>query len=346
MLELRAGTLHYYHGNYDNFLVEKEARKEQQAAAFKNQQREIAHLQVFVDRFGAKASMASRAKSKEKQIERLKEVAVEEPTEELRKMNFKFPQPPRSGLKVIELTHVQQAYGNHVVYRDLNFTAQRGDRIVLVGPNGAGKTTLAHLLSGFLAPSAGEVLLAGAPITRMAQHARVKQGLARTFQINRLFAELTVLESVAMAVCERRGEGGHWWKPLGAHTAALDEAAGLLTRLRLDDAAHVRTHHLAYGQQRLLEIALALACGPRVLLLDEPAAGVARDASRALFDTIAALPRDLTIVLIEHDMDLVFRFADRISVLVGGGVLAEGTPADIAADARVRQVYLGGPTHG
>lgn len=246
----------------------------------------------------------------------------------------------------LETRALSKRFGGFVAINEVDLRIEAGARHALIGPNGAGKSTLAHLLSGFLAPSAGEVLLAGAPITRMAQHARVKQGLARTFQINRLFAELTVLESVAMAVCERRGEGGHWWKPLGAHTAALDEAAGLLALLRLDDAAHVRTRHLAYGQQRLLEIALALACGPRVLLLDEPAAGVARDASRALFDTIAALPRDLTIVLIEHDMDLVFRFADRISVLVGGGVLAEGTPADIAADARVRQVYLGGPTHG
>ncbi|MGH7945647.1 MAG: ABC-F family ATP-binding cassette domain-containing protein, partial [Opitutaceae bacterium] len=142
MLELRAGTLHYYHGNYDNFIQEKEARKSQQAALYKNQQREIAHLQKFVDRFGAKASMASRAKSKEKQIERLQDVAVEEPHEELKRINFKFPQPPRSGLKVIKLEHVGQAYGDHVVYRDLNFTAERGQRIVLVGPNGAGKSTL------------------------------------------------------------------------------------------------------------------------------------------------------------------------------------------------------------
>src|SRR3954463_14521521 len=159
MLELRSGTLQYYHGNYDNFLKEKEARKAQQAAAFKNQQREIAHLQVFVDRFGAKASMASRAKSKEKQIERLKEVAVEEPTEELRKMNFKFPQPPRSGLKVITLEHVRQAYGDHVVYKDLNFSCERGQRIVLVGPNGAGKSTLLKILAGVVPIQGGERIL-------------------------------------------------------------------------------------------------------------------------------------------------------------------------------------------
>src|SRR3954466_349565 len=148
MLELRAGTLHYYHGNYDNFIKEKEARKEQQASLFKNQQREIAHLQKFVDRFGAKASMASRAKSKEKQIERLQDVAVESPEEDLKRINFRFPQPPRSGLRVVTLKHVRQAYGDHVVYRDLNFTAERGQRIVLVGPNGSGKSTLLKILAG------------------------------------------------------------------------------------------------------------------------------------------------------------------------------------------------------
>src|SRR5688572_17944101 len=156
MLELRSVQLNYYHGNYDNYLTEKDARKAQQAAAFKTQQREIAHLQVFVDRFGAKASMASRAKSKEKQIERLKEVAVEEPTEELRKMNFKFPQPPRSGLKVMSLKKVHQAYGDHVVYRDLDFEVERGQKMVLVGPNGAGKSTLLKILADVVPIQGGE----------------------------------------------------------------------------------------------------------------------------------------------------------------------------------------------
>ncbi len=241
----------------------------------------------------------------------------------------------------LETRGLVKRFGGFVATNEVNLRVVPGARHALIGPNGAGKTTLINLLTGFLEPSAGEVLLAGENVTHLAQHARVKRGLARTFQINRLFADFTVLESVAMAVCERRGEGGHWWKPLGAHDAALAEAAELLTTLRLADAAHARTRNLPYGKQRLVEIALALAAQPSVLLLDEPAAGVPTGASRELFDTIAALPRTVTIVLIEHDMDLVFRFADRISVLVGGALLTEGDPQAIAADPLVKQVYLG-----
>jgi ATP-binding cassette subfamily F protein 3 len=186
MLELRGCRLHYYHGNYDNFLQEKEARKSQQAALYKNQQREIAHLQKFVDRFGAKASLATRAKSKEKQIERLQEVAVEEPTEELKRINFKFPQPPRSGLKVIELTNVQQAYGDHVVYRNLNFTAERGQRLVLVGPNGAGKSTLLKILAGILPIQGGTRDLGSNVVT----------GYFAQNRLDNLNPDLTVFENV------------------------------------------------------------------------------------------------------------------------------------------------------
>jgi ATP-binding cassette, subfamily F, member 3 len=165
ILEMRSGTLNRYTGNYDDYLAEKDARKEQQAAAFKNQQREIAHLQKFVDRFGAKASMASRAKSKEKQIERLEAVAVDEPQDDLKRIHFKFPKPPRSGLKVVELEHVEQAYGDHVVYRDLNFTAERGQKIVLVGPNGAGKSTLLKILAGVVPINGGSLELGSNVVT-------------------------------------------------------------------------------------------------------------------------------------------------------------------------------------
>ncbi len=226
----------------------------------------------------------------------------------------------------------------------LNIAA--GSRHALIGPNGAGKTTLVNLLTGFLTPTAGQVLLDGRDVTALPQHARVKRGLARTFQINRLFADLTVLESVTLAVLERRGLGARWWRPVAAHTEAVDEAAELLERLRLAHVANAQTRSLAYGKQRLIEIALALAAGPHVLLLDEPAAGVPTSESRELFETIARLPREVTILLIEHDMDLVFRFADRISVLVGGALLTEGEPEAIARDARVREVYLGAGTHG
>jgi branched-chain amino acid transport system ATP-binding protein len=216
-----------------------------------------------------------------------------------------------------------------------------GARHALIGPNGAGKTSLVNLITGALRPDAGEVLLGTERVTRLPPHARVKRGLARTFQINTLFPALTVLESVTMVVCERRGHGGDWLRPVSAQRAAADEARALLASLRLADDAHRPTRELPYGKQRLVEIALALATGPRVLLLDEPAAGIPSTETGDLLDTIERLPAEMTIVLIEHDMSLVFRFAQRITVLVGGRVLTEGTPADVAADARVREVYLG-----
>ena len=195
--------------------------------------------------------------------------------------------------------------------------------------------------AGVAAPQPGQVLLEGRDVTSLPQHARVKRGLARTFQINRLFADMTVLESVQLAINERRGLGTRWWRPAEAHSEAVAEAARLIEQLKLRDVANERVRNLAYGRQRLMEIALALATGPRVLLLDEPAAGVPTRESRELLQTIAGLPRDVTIVLIEHDMELVFRFADRISVLVGGAIVADDTPARIASNPEVRQIYLG-----
>ena len=246
----------------------------------------------------------------------------------------------------LQTRNLVKKFGGFVATDDVTLNVAAGARHALIGPNGAGKTTLINLLTGFLEPTAGHVILGGDDVTALAQHTRVKRGLARTFQINRLFADMTVLESVTLAVCERQGLGARWWKPAAAHAAAVDEAAQLLARLRLADVANERTKNLAYGKQRLIEIALALAAQPRVLLLDEPAAGVPTKESRELFETIAALPREVTIVLIEHDMDLVFRFADRISVLVSGALLIEDAPDAIARDARVRQLYLGEAGHG
>jgi ABC-type branched-subunit amino acid transport system ATPase component len=241
----------------------------------------------------------------------------------------------------LQTTHLVKRFGGFVATSDVTLNVAAGARHALIGPNGAGKTTLINLLTGFLEPSEGAVILKGEDVTRLAQHQRVKRGLARTFQINRLFADMSVLESVTLAVCERRGIGARWWNPVGSHVEAIDEAAALLQQLRLIDVAHHQTKSLAYGRQRLIEIALALAAKPTVLLLDEPAAGVPTSESRELFETIAQLPREVTILLIEHDMDLVFRFADRISVLVGGALVAEDTPEVIAKDKRVKEVYLG-----
>lgn len=247
---------------------------------------------------------------------------------------------------VLQTRNLIKRFGGFVATNDVSLEVADGARHALIGPNGAGKTTLINLLTGFLSPTSGSVVLRGEDVTHLAQHRRVKKGLARTFQINRLFADFTVLESVVMAVLERSGLGGQFWRPVGAYAQAIDEAAELLERLRLLDVAHLRTRDLAYGKQRLIEIALALAARPSVLLLDEPAAGVPTGESRELFETIAQLPRSVTIVLIEHDMDLVFRFADTISVLVTGALLTQGTPQEIADDPRVREVYLGEAVHG
>jgi ABC-type branched-subunit amino acid transport system ATPase component len=241
----------------------------------------------------------------------------------------------------LQTQNLVKRFGGFVATNDVTLNVLAGARHALIGPNGAGKTTLINLLTGFLEPSSGSVLLKGQDMTRLAQHERVKRGLARTFQINRLFADMTVLESVTLASCEQLGLGARWWKPVGSHGEAIDAAAALLQQLRLIDVAHHQTRSLAYGKQRLIEIALALAAKPSVLLLDEPAAGVPTSESRELFETIAQLPREVTVLLIEHDMDLVFRFADRITVLVSGGIVTEGTPQEIAVDKRVKEVYLG-----
>lgn len=232
-------------------------------------------------------------------------------------------------------------FGGFVATDHVNLSVEAGARHALIGPNGAGKTTLINLLTGYLAPTAGRVSLLGQDVTRMAQHERSRRGLVRTFQINQLFGDMTVLESVALAVSERQGHGRRWWRPLARQAETVDEAASILERLGLLSDAYELTRNLAYGRQRLIEIALALALRPRVLLLDEPAAGVPTSESRELFEVIAQLPREVTIVLIEHDMDLVFRFAERISVLVSGSLLLEDTPEVIAHHPLVRQVYLG-----
>jgi branched-chain amino acid transport system ATP-binding protein len=223
----------------------------------------------------------------------------------------------------------------------VNLSLEPGARQALIGPNGAGKTTLINLLTGVLTPTAGRIEMNGRDITRLTADRRARLGLARTFQINTLFPSLTPLSSVVLAISEREGLGATWWRPLEGFTAVFDEAHALLARLKLGSLADVPVAELAYGKQRLLEIALALAAKPRILLLDEPAAGVPEDESGELFEVIDELPADIAVLFIEHDMKLVFRFARRISVLVAGRILTEGTPAEIGADPRVREVYLG-----
>jgi branched-chain amino acid transport system ATP-binding protein len=246
---------------------------------------------------------------------------------------------------VLSTRNLDKSFGSLVVAQDIAITVPRGERYALIGPNGAGKTTLINLMTGMLRPDGGQILLADEDITPLRPDARVKRGLARTFQINTLFAQLTALESVALAILERDGHAHNWWRSLPRFGVAIDEAFSILKSLHLEPAAHRLTRELAYGQQRLLEIALALATRPRVLLLDEPAAGVPRDESAELFAAISNLSSDLTVLFIEHDMNVVFRFASRIIVMVGGRILVEGTPDEISRDQRVQEVYLGKRHH-
>jgi branched-chain amino acid transport system ATP-binding protein len=246
----------------------------------------------------------------------------------------------------LEVIGLVKTFGGLTATQDLSLKIEQGARHALIGPNGAGKTTLVNLLTGVLRPNAGRILLGGLDITRTRAHARVKLGIARTFQINQLFADLTPLETIALAVSERLGSGRDGWRRLGTQPRLVDEAAEILERFNLIDVMDEPTALLPYGKQRMLEIATAIASEPRVLLLDEPAAGVPEEQRYAILDTVAALPSDVTVLLIEHDMDVVFKFAQRITVLVNGALFAEGTPQDIAADPRVREVYLGEAAHG
>lgn len=237
-------------------------------------------------------------------------------------------------------------WGGFKANTEIDFSLEAGSRHALIGPNGAGKTTFINLLTGYLVPSAGEVFLGDVNVTRMAQHERVRRGMTRTFQINTLFPGLTVLESVLLAITVRKGRQTVWWKSAFSQRDELDEARALLASLQLEPDLATTTSSLPYGKQRLLEIALALATKPRILLLDEPAAGIPSSECAELFEVIARLPREVTILFIEHDMGLVFRFAERITVLVAGSILVQGTPAEIAGDRRVREVYLGEPQRG
>jgi len=240
---------------------------------------------------------------------------------------------------------LSKRWGGFVANSDVTLTFEPGARHALIGPNGAGKTTFINLLTGGLMPSSGKVYLGGEDITNLPQHERVHRGMTRTFQLNTLFAGMTVLESVALAISERRGLQSVWYKTVENHPDVIDEAMELLATLKLTDQANSITRSMAYGKQRLVEIALALATKPRILLLDEPAAGIPSAESKELFEVLTQLPRDVTVLFIEHDMGLVFRFADRITVMVGGKVLTEGTPEEIAADPRVKEVYLGEAEH-
>jgi len=239
-------------------------------------------------------------------------------------------------------------FGGITATNNVTLNLKKGARHALIGPNGAGKTTLINLLTGVLQPTEGRITLQGKDnslpaedITHLAPHSRVKRGMVRTFQINQLFDTLTPLQTLALTVSQQHGLGSSWWNPLGNKGEIVDRCAQLLEQFHLSEVMNQPTNVLAYGKRRLLEIAIALACEPRVLLLDEPVAGVPAGEREELLQTVAALPADVSVLLIEHDMDLVFSFANRMTVLVNGTVLTEGDPDQIANDPQVKAVYLG-----
>ncbi|MGV1833802.1 ABC transporter ATP-binding protein [Rhizobium rhizogenes] len=246
---------------------------------------------------------------------------------------------------VLETKQLNKMFGALKATTNVSFRLESGARHALIGPNGAGKTTLINLLTGVLAPSGGQILLNGEDISSLKREKRVHRGLVRTFQINQLFGDLNVVESLGLVISERQGHGKDWFRLAGKLPGIEDEIAGLVQDFGLDTVLDQPCSGLPYGKQRLLEIAMAIACKPKVLLLDEPAAGVPEADRHEVLARLAALPADVSILLIEHDMDLVFNFADRISVLVAGALFAEGTVDEISTDPRVKEVYLGGAHH-
>ena len=246
---------------------------------------------------------------------------------------------------VLETRGLLKRFGGITPTNDVSIQVEKGARRALIGPNGAGKTTLINLLTGVLEPTAGSIWLDGQDITQLAPHQRVRRGIVRTFQINQLFGELTPLQSLALTVSSHLGLSGGWWRPLGSDPRIAPACEKLLVQFHLIDVMNQKVALLAYGKRRLLEIATALACEPRVLLLDEPVAGVPEGEREEIFDIVGALPAVVSVLLIEHDMDLVFNFATSVTVLVNGAVFAEGSVEAISNDPRVKAVYLGEGAH-
>ena len=247
--------------------------------------------------------------------------------------------------ELLAIEQLTAGYGEATVLQKVSLSIPEGQSLALLGRNGMGKTTLVNSIVGVTRYFSGTIRLGGRDITRLPPHRRVKLGITRTFQINQLFGDLTPLETIGLAVSERMELGRQWWRTVGSKGIVIEESVDILQRFHLADVMDERTINLPYGKQRLLEIALAIACRPRVLLLDEPAAGVPEAERHDILDAVAALPKDVTVMLIEHDMDIVFSFADRISVLVNGTLFVEGPPEEVAQDPRVKAVYLGEEAH-
>ena len=242
---------------------------------------------------------------------------------------------------IFEVRNLKRSFGGLAVTNDVSLSMAPGDRVALIGPNGAGKTTFVNLVTGNLKPDAGDVRIGGESVTHINAIGRVRRGLVRSFQVTRLFHEMTPAEHVALAVLQRDGRAGRLFGHFLAMPDVMAEVGDLLGKLGLRELMHRRVSEIAYGQQRLLEIAVALALKPRVLLLDEPAAGVPQSDTGRIEEALADLPADLAVLMIEHDMDLVFRFAKRVIVLAAGAIIFDGTPSEVTGDQRVRVAYLG-----
>ena len=243
--------------------------------------------------------------------------------------------------ELLRLRGLVRRFGGLAATDGVELAVEENEVHALIGPNGAGKTTLVQLISGALRPDAGTVHFAGEDVTRASMHERVQRGLVRSYQVTSIFGRLSVLDNAALAVQAASGSSMRFWAAARDDPDIVRDARALLERVELDGRAHVVAGTLAHGEQRKLEVALALAVRPRLLLLDEPMAGMGPEESVRMVDLIERLAREVTVVMVEHDMDAVFRLAQRISVLVAGRIVATGSPEAIRNDARVREAYLG-----
>jgi branched-chain amino acid transport system ATP-binding protein len=242
---------------------------------------------------------------------------------------------------VLELKGISKRFGGVVATDDVTLEVKHREVHALIGPNGAGKTTLIGQISGSLDNDSGKVLFEGADITRAKQHERVRAGLARSYQITSIFKRLTVVDNLALAVQARSGSSFSFWRPVAAEAALFDEARAITAEIGLSGRELAVAATLAHGEQRALEVGLALATRPRLVLLDEPMAGMGPEESESMIELLERVRARVTVLLVEHDMDAVFRLADRISVLVSGRIIATGAPAAIRAHPEVRKAYLG-----